>query len=61
MSDMETVVWKVENRMIPGYGLGQKGEEISLPRRMVEDFVKQGLVERKKKHTKHSVSDGGES
>lgn len=57
MSDTETVVWKAEDRMIPGYGLGHKGEEITLPAHMVKDFLKQGLVERKKK----SPTKGGEA
>lgn len=36
------VIWKSEERVIPGYGVGTPGKEIELPDALAEGFIRQG-------------------
>lgn len=42
---MKKVNWIGEERMIPGYGMGIKGEEKVLPVNIADSFIEQGLAE----------------
>ena len=41
---MKTVIWIGPERMIPGYGVGTKGEEKVLPNDMANSYVEQELA-----------------
>ncbi len=42
---MKVIVWTGEDRMIPYYGIGEKGSEKTLPEQLANSFVEQGLAE----------------
>lgn len=44
---MKTIIWTGEDRMIPYYGVGEKGKEKTLPESMADNFIEQGLAELK--------------
>lgn len=39
---MKTVTWIHSEQMIPGYGLGETGKDITLPVDIANNFIKQG-------------------
>lgn len=45
---MKTIIWKGPEREIPGYGMGTKGAELTVPDAMAYSYIEQGLAELKK-------------
>ena len=39
------IYWIGPERMIPNYGMANKGDELTLPESKAESFIKQGLAE----------------
>lgn len=54
---MKKIKWVGETRMIPNYGMGEKGKTKKLPDNMADSFIAQGLAEVLKTPTKKATKE----
>lgn len=40
------IKWVGEDRMVPGYGMGTKGNVLEIPNNMAKSYIEQGLAEK---------------
>lgn len=43
--NMKTIKWLGEHRIIPGYSVARRGQEITLPKNIADSYIAQGMAQ----------------